>query len=158
MNCEIHHGGTGVFTGLPSPLLGTRYHSLVVERESMKGRVSYSHEFIGDAACKAAQYCAPAHGENIILVCRVIIGRSHLLRYPSDDAFAPDGFHSTRVRTGVTCKLGCKPGSCTAKCLQLHNEVIVYNDCDVYPEFVLGHTSPAARHLSEYGINVVAAA
>ena len=42
--------------------------------------------YFADAACKAAQYCAPAHGENIILVCRVIIGRSHLLRKPSDDA------------------------------------------------------------------------
>ncbi|WP_306046258.1 aminodeoxychorismate/anthranilate synthase component II [Nioella sp. MMSF_3534] len=32
---EIHHAGQGVFSGLPSPLLGTRYHSLVVERESL---------------------------------------------------------------------------------------------------------------------------
>lgn len=32
---EIHHGGKGVFAGLPSPLRGTRYHSLVVERESL---------------------------------------------------------------------------------------------------------------------------
>jgi len=32
---EIHHAGKGVFAGLPSPLLGTRYHSLVVERESL---------------------------------------------------------------------------------------------------------------------------
>jgi len=31
----IHHAGKGVFRGLPSPLLGTRYHSLVVERESL---------------------------------------------------------------------------------------------------------------------------
>ncbi|MCA8884659.1 MAG: aminodeoxychorismate/anthranilate synthase component II [Rhodobacteraceae bacterium] len=31
----IHHAGKGVFTGLPSPLSGTRYHSLVVERESL---------------------------------------------------------------------------------------------------------------------------
>ncbi|WP_281843113.1 anthranilate synthase component II [Sinisalibacter aestuarii] len=31
----IHHAGKGVFAGLPSPLQGTRYHSLVVERESL---------------------------------------------------------------------------------------------------------------------------
>ncbi len=32
---EIHHKGAGVFTGLPSPLLATRYHSSVVERASL---------------------------------------------------------------------------------------------------------------------------
>ena len=32
---EIHHRGAGVFAGLPSPLQGTRYHSLVVERASL---------------------------------------------------------------------------------------------------------------------------
>lgn len=32
---EIHHNGKGLFAGLPSPLKATRYHSLVVERESL---------------------------------------------------------------------------------------------------------------------------
>jgi anthranilate synthase/aminodeoxychorismate synthase-like glutamine amidotransferase len=31
----IEHRNTGVFTGLPSPLVGTRYHSLVIDPASM---------------------------------------------------------------------------------------------------------------------------
>ena len=32
---EIHHKNIGVFAGLPSPFTATRYHSLVIERESL---------------------------------------------------------------------------------------------------------------------------
>ena len=32
---EIHHEGQGVFAGLPSPLTATRYHSLIVKRDTI---------------------------------------------------------------------------------------------------------------------------
>lgn len=32
---QIHHQGTGVFSGLPSPYEATRYHSLVIEKQSI---------------------------------------------------------------------------------------------------------------------------
>ena len=32
---QIHHASQGVFRGLPSPFQATRYHSLVIERESL---------------------------------------------------------------------------------------------------------------------------
>lgn len=33
--CAIHHDGLGVFAGIPSPLNVTRYHSLIVDRQSL---------------------------------------------------------------------------------------------------------------------------
>jgi anthranilate synthase/aminodeoxychorismate synthase-like glutamine amidotransferase len=32
---QIHHDGSGVFAGLPDPFVATRYHSLVIEPESV---------------------------------------------------------------------------------------------------------------------------
>ena len=32
---QVTHDGSGLFTGLPSPFTATRYHSLVIEKESL---------------------------------------------------------------------------------------------------------------------------
>jgi anthranilate synthase/aminodeoxychorismate synthase-like glutamine amidotransferase len=32
---EVHHDGRGVFAGLPDPFTATRYHSLVVARDTV---------------------------------------------------------------------------------------------------------------------------
>jgi anthranilate synthase/aminodeoxychorismate synthase-like glutamine amidotransferase len=36
---RIHHDGTGIFEGLPSPFIATRYHSLVIEPASLPGEL-----------------------------------------------------------------------------------------------------------------------
>jgi anthranilate synthase component 2 len=41
---DIHHGGSDVFAGLPSPVRATRYHSLVIRRESLPEELSVTAE------------------------------------------------------------------------------------------------------------------
>ena len=38
----VHHDGRGIFAGLPDPLEATRYHSLVVDRESLPAALEVS--------------------------------------------------------------------------------------------------------------------
>ncbi|MGO9660955.1 MAG: anthranilate synthase component II [Acidimicrobiales bacterium] len=39
---QVHHDGRGIFQDLPDPLTATRYHSLVVERETLGGTLEVS--------------------------------------------------------------------------------------------------------------------
>ncbi len=44
---EIRHDGSGIFAGLPNPLPATRYHSLIVERESLPAALAVTAECDG---------------------------------------------------------------------------------------------------------------
>ncbi len=41
---EIRHDGRTIYAGLPNPLVGTRYHSLIIERESLPEVLEVSAE------------------------------------------------------------------------------------------------------------------
>ncbi|HEX4841462.1 MAG TPA: aminodeoxychorismate/anthranilate synthase component II [bacterium] len=41
---EIHHDGKTIYEGLPNPLVGTRYHSLIIDRESVPDVLEVSAE------------------------------------------------------------------------------------------------------------------
>ena len=58
----IHHKGASVFRGLPSPLTATRYHSLIVKRETMPGMLEVTAE-TGDGLVMGLRHAAsPIHG------------------------------------------------------------------------------------------------
>ncbi|MFK7830533.1 MAG: aminodeoxychorismate/anthranilate synthase component II [Congregibacter sp.] len=48
----IYHTGVGVFSGLPSPFTATRYHSLVVDRDSLPGSLELTAWTLNDAGDK----------------------------------------------------------------------------------------------------------
>jgi len=57
----VAHSGQGLFAGLPSPFTATRYHSLIVERESLPGQLSVTAETDG-IIMGLAHRALPIHG------------------------------------------------------------------------------------------------
>ena len=59
---RMHHTGTGLFKGLPSPFDATRYHSLVVERDSLPDCLKVTAE-LEDGTIMGLQHKElPIHG------------------------------------------------------------------------------------------------
>jgi anthranilate synthase component II len=59
---EIRHPGTGVFRGINAPFRATRYHSLVVERDSMPSELTVTAETDDGLVMGLAHTRLPVHG------------------------------------------------------------------------------------------------
>ena len=59
---QMHHKGSGVFAGLPSPFAATRYHSLIVDRASLPDCLNVTAE-LADGTIMGLQHRElPLHG------------------------------------------------------------------------------------------------
>ena len=58
----IHHTGTGIFAGLPDGFEATRYHSLVVERDSLPDCLEVTAETDDGVIMGIAHRELPIHG------------------------------------------------------------------------------------------------
>ncbi|MGI9370230.1 MAG: glutamine amidotransferase-related protein, partial [Ruegeria sp.] len=58
----MHHTGKGVFAGLPSPFDATRYHSLVVDRESLPDCLEITAELEDGTVMGLQHRELPMHG------------------------------------------------------------------------------------------------
>lgn len=59
---EVKHGGSGLFQGLPSPFKATRYHSLIVDRDTLPACLEVTAE-LPDGMIMALQHRdLPIHG------------------------------------------------------------------------------------------------
>lgn len=58
----INHTGTGLFAGLPSPFPATRYHSLIVERDTLPGALEITAELENGTIMGLQHRDLPIHG------------------------------------------------------------------------------------------------
>lgn len=58
----IRHSGKGVFAGLPDPFAATRYHSLVIDRDSLPDCLEITAETEDGIIMGVAHRAAPVHG------------------------------------------------------------------------------------------------
>jgi anthranilate synthase component 2 len=58
----IHHQGSGVFRGLPSPFDATRYHSLIVDRASLPAALAVTAELADGTIMGLEHRELPIHG------------------------------------------------------------------------------------------------
>ncbi|MCL4105339.1 UNVERIFIED_CONTAM: hypothetical protein GTU68_055470 [Idotea baltica] len=58
----IHHQNKGVFAGLPSPLQGTRYHSLIVDRDSLSDDLEVTAQLEDGTIMGLSHKSRPIHG------------------------------------------------------------------------------------------------
>lgn len=59
---QITHDGTGIFAGIPSPFTATRYHSLMVERETFPAVLSATAKSEDGVIQGIAHRALPIHG------------------------------------------------------------------------------------------------
>ncbi|MEM8980661.1 MAG: aminodeoxychorismate/anthranilate synthase component II [Pseudomonadota bacterium] len=59
---KVRHSGKGVFAGLPSPFEATRYHSLVVERESLPDVLEITADLEDGTIMGLSHKTLPLHG------------------------------------------------------------------------------------------------
>lgn len=59
---QIRHGGKGVFKGLPSQFEATRYHSLIVDRESLPDTLEITAELEDGTIMGLQHKTLPIHG------------------------------------------------------------------------------------------------
>ncbi|MFO1144206.1 MAG: aminodeoxychorismate/anthranilate synthase component II [Amaricoccus sp.] len=59
---SIRHGSTGVFADLPSPFAATRYHSLIVDRDTLPPALEVTAELADGTIMGLAHRDLPIHG------------------------------------------------------------------------------------------------